>query len=289
MNVLSLFDGISCGQIALQKAGIVVTNYFASEIDPYALKVTQANYPQTIQLGDVLELNLQDLPEIDLLIGGSPCQGFSFAGKQLNFKDSRSKLFFEFVRILDILKPTYFLLENVPMKQQYQNIISECLKVQPLQINSRLVSAQNRNRLYWTNISSIVPISDHNIKIQDILETPGVVASQRGRFLVNGKRQDGKMKTAGLTKQYIEFRHDNKSNALTTVRKDNVVVEHTLRERILASDIPHRYLTPLECERLQTIPDNYTQGLSDTQRCKLLGNAWTVDILTHIFKHMRKR
>ena len=152
MNVLSLFDGMSCGQIALNRAGINYDNYFASEIDKYAIKVTKNNYPDTIHIGNVLDVKSEDLPGIDLLIGGSPCQGFSFAGKQLNFNDPRSKLFFEFVRLLEECKPKYFLLENVKMKKEYQNIITEMLGVEPIEINSNLVSAQNRKRLYWTNI-----------------------------------------------------------------------------------------------------------------------------------------
>ena len=152
MNVLSLFDGMSCGQIALDKLGIKVNNYFASEIDKHAIKVTQHNYPNTIQLGDVMKVKGSDLPKIDLLIGGSPCQGFSFAGKGLNFDDPRSKLFFEYVRLKNELNPKYFLLENVKMKKEYQNIISGYLGVEPIMINSNLVSAQNRVRYYWTNI-----------------------------------------------------------------------------------------------------------------------------------------
>ena len=147
MNVLSLFDGVSCGQIALERAGIKVDNYYASEIDKHAITVTQNNYPNTIQLGDVQKWHEWELPKIDLLIGGSPCQGFSFAGKQLNFNDPRSKLFFEFVDVLKYYKPKYFLFENVKMKQEYQDVITEHLGVEPIEINSSLVSAQNRIRL----------------------------------------------------------------------------------------------------------------------------------------------
>ncbi|MFM6397329.1 MAG: DNA cytosine methyltransferase, partial [Planktothrix sp.] len=147
-----LFDGMSCGQIALNRLGVKYDTYFASEIDSHAIKVTTHNYPSTIQLGDVTEIKGKNLPPIHLLIGGSPCQGFSAAGDQLNFSDPRSKLFFEFVRILKETNPTYFLLENVKMKKEYMDIISKELGVQPILINSNLVSAQNRERLYWTNI-----------------------------------------------------------------------------------------------------------------------------------------
>jgi len=158
--VLSLFDGMSCGQLALQRAGFKVDIYLASEIDKYAKQVTRKNFPRTIQLGDVCDVKGENLPPIDILLGGSPCQGFSFAGKQLNFEDPRSALFFEYVRILKETKPKYFLLENVRMKQEYQDVISEHLGVKPVMINSSLVSAQNRVRLYWTNIPGIEQPSD---------------------------------------------------------------------------------------------------------------------------------
>jgi DNA-cytosine methyltransferase len=169
MNVLSLFDGMSCGQIALDQLGIQVDNYFASEIDKYAIQVAKNNYPNMKHLGDVTTVNGSELPKIDLLIGGSPCQGFSFAGKQLNFDDPRSKLFFEFVRLLKECNPKYFLLENVKMKKEYQDIITEHLGVEPIEINSNLVSAQNRKRLYWTNIPGVTLPNDKNIFLKDIV------------------------------------------------------------------------------------------------------------------------
>ena len=165
INVLSCFDGISCGQVALERAGIKVNDYYACEIDKHTIKVTQHNYPNTIQLGDVRDLKCSDLPRIDILIGGSPCQGFSFSGKQLNFNDPRSKLFFEYVRILKEIKPKYFLLENVVMKKEYQDIISENVGVEPIKINSALLSGQNRRRLYWTNIPNIKQPEDKNINL----------------------------------------------------------------------------------------------------------------------------
>jgi len=169
INVLSLFDGISCGQIALNKLGIEIENYFASEIDKHAIKVTQHNYPKTKQLGSVIDVKAEDLPKIDLLIGGSPCQGFSIAGKKLNFEDDRSKLFFEFVRLKNELNPKYFLLENVRMKKESQDVISKYLGVEPIMINSNLVSAQNRVRYYWTNIPNLTLPEDKNILLKDIL------------------------------------------------------------------------------------------------------------------------
>ena len=171
MNVLSLFDGMSCGRIALERLGIPIDNYYASEIDKYAIQVSQANYPDIIQVGDVTELDTSTLPKIDLIMGGSPCQGFSFAGKQLAFDDPRSALFFEFVRCVEELKPKYFLLENVRMKKEYLNVISEYMGVEPIMINSALVSAQNRVRYYWTNIPGIEQPEQRGIVLRDILET----------------------------------------------------------------------------------------------------------------------
>ena len=164
MRVLSLFDWMSCWRVALQRANIKVTKYYASEIDKYAIQIANKNFSDTVQLGDIKGLNKSNLPEdIDILIWWSPCQGFSFAGKQLNFEDERSKLFFEYVRILKLTKPKYFFFENVRMKKEYQHIISKYLGVEPIQINSSLVSAQNRVRLYWTNIPNIEQPENKNI------------------------------------------------------------------------------------------------------------------------------
>jgi DNA-cytosine methyltransferase len=297
MNVLSLFDGMSCGQIALERAGIEVDNYFASEIDKHAMAVCKANYPNTKHIGDVTQVKAEDLPKIDLLIGGSPCQGFSFAGKQLNFEDPRSKLFFEFVRLLKECKPKYWMLENVKMKKEVINIISEYLGVQPIEINSALVSAQNRKRLFWTNIPGIKQPKDKSVFLADIIET-GIVdrnksycidanyyksgnlkqyfeksrrqlvfcGAIRGRYIANG---------SGTT-QKMEIRYDGKTNTITTVQKDNNAVFID----------GFRKLTPLECERLQTVPDNYTASVSNTQRYKMLGNGWTIDVIAHIFSFL---
>ena len=170
MNVLSLFDGMSCGMIALDRLGIKVDNYYASEIDKYAIQVSQANYPDIIQVGDITKLDLSTLPKIDLVMGGSPCQGFSFAGKQLAFDDPRSALFFEFHKAISYLQPKYFLLENVRMKKEYLDIISEYMGVEPIFINSSLVSAQSRQRYYWTNIPGIEQPEERGIVLRDILE-----------------------------------------------------------------------------------------------------------------------
>ncbi len=473
MNVLSLFDGMSCGQIALDQLNIKVNNYYASEVDKFAIKVAKENYPNTIHLGDVREVKATELEPIDLLLGGSPCQGFSFAGKQLNFDDPRSALFFEYVRLLKETKPKYFLLENVRMKQEYQDVISEYLGVKPIMINSSLLSAQNRVRLYWTNIPNIEQPKDLGLLLKDVLEdlpytqepqylkntlhgkprgqsvkTPndkarclsatmwkGQIGSyvkdvsrpcelrenvdssaechhiatatdikghdclkrvysptgkapclntmgggnREPKVLINkpqrvgtikgggqgnriysadgkgitlsaqsgGKAGNGNMLVeepkvlcgairgrykegnSGETEQRLEIREDQKTNTLTTVQKDNVAVlivseatkkgyteiedgdcfdatfpnSKTRRGRNMKDKCncltaanyeymryehpTYRKLTPIECERLQTVPDNYTSSVSKTQRYKMLGNGWTVDVVKHILANIK--
>jgi DNA-cytosine methyltransferase len=334
MNVLSLFDGMSCGQIALDKLGVKVDKYFASEIDKYAIKVAKANYPDTIHLGDVRDVKASDLPEIDLLIGGSPCQGFSFAGNNLNFDDPRSALFFEYVRLLKELKPKYFLLENVRMKQESQDIISEYLGVQPIAVNSNLVSAQNRHRLYWTNIPFDIP-ADRGIVLKDILEN-GVTDREKSHcidanyfkggnlksYFEKHRRQlvfsedglchvgDADLKGHGYNRRV--YHPDGKSPSLCAasggnlepkilqyprgVNKGGLKAKDGKTPSMTASSwqtnnfITHneglswRKLTPIECERLQTVPDNYTNHVSNTQRYRMLGNGWTVDVIANILK-----
>ena len=369
MNVLSCFDGLSGGQIALKKLGIKVTSYYASEIDRYAIQVAQANFPNTMQVGDISKVDASSFNhDIDLLMGGSPCQGFSFAGKQLNFDDERSKLFFEFIRLRDELKPKYILLENVRMSKQSQDVISEYMGFECQALNSSKLSAQNRYRLYWFGVLvngkyeqiSIAPMKDLGIVMQDILEdgyatdamtnvdgkshcltaryngavwwnsierkqrtmvlkdnptvskdglirvgtadlrghdsikrvyaqegkAPTLTTMQGGhrepkvavgrivnrRLDDNGTRKDEQLDLP-FTRQ-LEVRADEKSNCLTTVQKDNVLVSKDM----------WRKLTPLECERLQTIPYNYTNHVSNSQRYKMIGNGWTVDVIAHILK-----
>lgn len=301
MNVLSLFDGMSCGRIALERVGIKVNNYFASEIDKYAIQVTQHNYPDTIQIGDVTKVKGEDLPKIDLLLGGSPCQGFSFAGKQLNFDDPRSKLFFEFVRLLEETKPKYFLLENVKMKEEYQDVISRYMGCEPVIINSALVSAQNRERLYWANFPIEQP-SDKGIKLIDILEDTEMIGPSaiRGRRLnkatILGRRLNDKGKREDYNKeipitQCLEVRATNrdKSNCLTTVAKDNVLTTMPIGRHpdAFKNNLPFRYYTIKEYCRLQTVPENYFDGVaSENQIRKMIGNGWTVDVIAHIFNQM---
>ena len=468
LNVLSLFDGMSCGQIALERAGIKVNKYYAAEIDKHAITVTMANYPNTIQLGDVTKVFAKDLEQIDLIIGGSPCQGFSFAGKGLNFEDPRSKLFFEFVRLVNECKPKWFFLENVRMKKEHELVISQYLKVAPIEINSALLSAQNRKRLYWTNINQVpwglfgdmitdIPQpKDKGILLKDVLEidvpdkfylsdkmlkyfenraanfnggkvnirseegkATAILASSasidisdnfikvdtnlkvsnnqdkancftaggnsgglhsdmtligcvkfgrtdeakaiRKESMQNGKdytpfqakeinaidfekmntlttatnkdnllivAQRGRQNEAGNYVQELEPRFDNKTNTLTSVQKDNLLLvpeatkkgfievapgecfdfenpnSETRRGRKMETksnclmaketdfvqftlDKRLRRLTPTECERLQTVPDGYTNYVSDTQRYRMLGNGWTVDVIAYIFGYMR--
>jgi DNA (cytosine-5)-methyltransferase 3A len=461
MKVLSLFDGMSCGRIALDQLGIPVEKYYASEIDKYAMQVSAANYPDIEQVGDICNLDPKDYKDVDLMLAGSPCQGFSFAGKQLAFDDPRSALFFEFIRLLKAIKPKYFLLENVRMKKEFLEVItdqlSQCyapadvdnqflnvlgeVRFEPIFINSSLLSAQSRQRYYWTNIPGIQQPEDRGIVLRDILEdsfdserdkahcidanyykgasveqykkkhrrqlvnkpkkaydipreilkdnerqrrvydpsgkSPTVLArsdspkittpKQVGKIKDGGQgnriySQDGKSSTlsaqsggtagngntlvetkpkqvgiavdikghdilkrvyspdgksptintcqggnrepkvvtggafrgraydedgkrkdrdgssvAKQTKQMLELRKDNKSNAITTVGKDSVVAH---------DDLTWRKLTPLECERLQTVPDNYTNHVSNTQRYKMLGNGWTVEVIKHILQNM---
>jgi DNA-cytosine methyltransferase len=303
MNVLSLFDGMSCGQIALNRAGVRYDRYFASEIDKWAIKETQANFPNTIQLGDITKIKGSSLPKIDLVMGGSPCQGFSFAGKGLNFDDPRSRLFFEFVRLVKETNPTYFLLENVKMKKESEDIITEYMGVKPIEINSSLVSAQNRVRLYWTNILNVKQPDDKNIHLSDILEDIEMsnIGAIRGRYLNKGSIIGRRLNTEGKREDYnksinitqcLEVRATNttKSNCLTTIAKDNVLTPLEIGRHPDAYNkkLPFRYFTKKECCRLQTVPEDYFKVSSDSQIRKMLGNGWTVDVISHIFSFLPK-
>ena len=432
MNVLSLFDGMSCGRIALDRLGIKVDNYYASEIDKYAMKVSEANYPDIIQVGDVTELDTSILPNIDLIMGGSPCQGFSFAGKQLAFDDPRSALFFEFVRCVKELKPKYFLLENVRMKKEYLDVISEYMGVEPIMINSALVSAQNRVRYYWTNIPGVEQPEQRGIVLRDILETNtsneylagenlqknykggnqlnpnyksqantihdangksgticagthgyanGYVADvdtkyylsekaiaymnrgsekytgtkTRAEHYIKHESEKSKTLTANMHKgvpygviavdkpiqvgEAIDinghdilkrvYSEDGKSPTLNACtggnREPKVMIDKRkpnqinpskkasgkqpyMQDRVFHVDgkshaltrefasrtnvgdeqeVYWRKLTPIECERLQTVPNDYTNHVSNTQRYKMLGNGWTIEVIAHILQNMQ--
>lgn len=381
-NVLSFFDGMSCGQLALQKSGIEVTNYFACEIDKYASKVAKHNFPNTIELGDVTKVFAKDLPKIGLFIGGSPCQGFSFAGKQLNFEDPRSKLFFEFVRMLNEIKETnpdvLFLLENVKMKKEFQDIITQHLGVEPVEINSNLVSAQNRKRIYWTNIPINGLPKDKEIFLKDIVhENESIDTALNGNyanwFAKNAEFQLGKKycslspekaitmtarqyaswngnywfeilseyivpfdKTLQILDKEVQrgkvgyFRKDSQANRVYYIHDKAVtlcgeagggaakmgqylfgcITPDRIEKRqngqrfndgkkfyTLTAQDKHgvliegyiRKLTPIECERLQNVPDNYTNQVSNSQRYKMLGNGWTIDVISHIFSSIEQK
>ena len=435
---------MACGRIALERCGFNIEKYYASEIDKYAIEVAKSNYPDIIHIGDVRNVTAEDYQDIDLLMGGSPCQGFSFAGKQLNFDDPRSALFFEFVRLLRECKPKYFLLENVRMKKEYQDVITEHLGVEPIMINSSLVSAQNRVRLYWTNIPNIEQPQERGIVLADVLEdnfvadrdksycidanyykganweqyknksrrqlvtkpvqvgsasdinrhdilkrvyspdgkSPTLTFMQGGHrepkvaivetdnyYQINREgaypnqqqdrirkpnkpsntltsgtssipkvairsvsmtevrndeankiRREHKKKTgvdwSPRTMRHLVEREDDKSNAITpSLTKQHIIKEEYLAQRPrgnnkgaireldeksptltpsaweqnnhLVKGIHYRKLTPIECERLQTLPDNYTEGASNTQRYKMIGNGWTVEVIRHIFENMK--
>lgn len=328
MKVLSLFDGISCGKVALERAGIHIDEYVAYEIDKSAIQISKKNYPEIIQRGDVIKTDFTEFKGFDLVMGGSPCQGFSIAGKKLNFEDPRSKLFFEFKRAIDEVKPKYFLLENVKMKKEYENIISEYLGVQPIEINSSLVSAQNRKRLYWTNIPGVQQPEDRGIMLKDVVHenrpedkvdlAPYKVPFDKTLKIIEKEVQTrkigyfkydaqanrvysihGKAVTllgeagGGATKmgQYLfgcitpdrvdkrqrgqRFNDGEKFYTLTAQDRHGVLIDGYIRK-----------LTPVECERLQTLPDGYTAGASDAKRYKALGNGWTVEVITHILKSL---
>ena len=282
INVLSLFDGISCGHIALDKAGIPINKYYASEIDKYAIKVTNKNYPETINLGDVTTVSGELFTEkIDLLIGGSPCQGFSQAGKMKNFDDPRSKLFWEYVRILQEVKPKYFLLENVVMKQEWQDIISEALGVKPIMIDSSLTSAATRKRLYWTNIPGVGQPEDLGITFGDIRERD----VQEDSIYYTDKGLDWIRRHEKRTGKTLRIIGDSDKMQMLEAS----MYKKYSSQRFFGIEDTHglRYITVTECERCMNVPDGYTDCCSNTQRYKQLGNGWEVNTITHIFRTLK--
>jgi DNA (cytosine-5)-methyltransferase 3A len=276
MNVLSLFDGISCGQIALNRANISYDNYYASEIKPHAIKCTLDNYPNTIQLGDILNLKGSDLPKIDLFIGGSPCKGISRLNKnQEGLEHSESRLFWEYIRLLDEVKPKYYLLENTHGNKEATNTITETLGIKPISINSKLVSAQNRPRYYWTNIPDIKQPLDKGITTNDIFDYSGVLADEcRVKWL---NSESGKK---SIKNGYTKVNPYPKSGCLTALghKKWN--------ENYLYRDGVYKYLSQTEIEKLQTLPIGYTKILSYDEAYDCIGDGWTVDVIAHIFKNI---
>ena len=286
MKVLSLFDGISCGMVALERAGIPVDAYYASEIDKNAIAISQKNYPNIIRLGDVTKWKEWDIPwaEIDLLIGGSPCQGFSFAGKQLNFNDTRSKLFFEFVDILNHIKNknpnVKFLLENVKMKKQYEQVITEYLGVKPEYINSLKLVPQNRPRIYWTNICFEAIKIKCEKKLKDIIsnkngfEKVADTYKEYKNFYTIPRSKDGKLINGSYNRIW---KTDKFSGSLSVCNTPKIGYAKN-------GCIFSRKLNIQEAEKLQTLPLGYTDGVREIERHKVLGNCWTVDVIAHIFK-----
>jgi DNA (cytosine-5)-methyltransferase 3A len=276
MNILSLFDGISCGQIALNRANIPYDNYYASEIKPHAIKCTLDNYPNTIQLGDILNLKGSDLPKIDLFIGGSPCKGISRLNKnQEGLEHSESRLFWEYIRLLDEVKPKYYLLENTHGNKEATNTITETLGIKPISINSKLVSAQNRPRYYWTNIPDIKQPLDKGITTNDIFDYSGVLADEcRVKWL---NSESGKK---SIKNGYTKVNPYPKSGCLTALghKKWN--------ENYLYRDGVYRYLSQTEIEKLQTLPVGYTKILSYDEAYDCIGDGWTVDVIAHILKNI---
>jgi len=350
---LSLFDGISCGRVALERANIPVEKYYASEVDKYAIQVSEKNYPDIIHIGDVRNINPDDYKDVDMIIGGSPCQCFSFAGrrngmtttenvkvtsleqymslkqKYFQFK-GQSYLFWEYVRILSAVHPKYFLLENVVMAQEWNDIISrtlggiypecfrqkemfESVRLEPIQINSALVSAQNRERLYWTNIPNITQPKDRHIMLKDVLEEnvnyKYILTKKEFNNIKNWKSQQnpiidaktvddekmGCLTARGAGEMHagmklIKYSVDREKSLTLTATYANVIEkDYTInknRQLVKCGAIDYQYwrkLTPIECERLQTLPNNYTDGISNSQRYRCIGNGWTVDVIAHIF------
>lgn len=369
INVLSLFDGASGGMQALERAGIQVENYFASEIDKYAIQVSSKNYPNIIQIGDVRNIKASDLPPIQLLCGGSPCQSFSFLGKRngMTTKDSQeiltlshylqlkeegfefegqSYLFWEYMRVLNEVKPDFFLLENVMMVEKWKKTLTTAIGVEPVMINSSLVSAQNRKRLYWCNIgatkvegsdillSGITQPEDKGILLKDILEDNVDEKYFLGQKMLDYFNRNTKIqKEVGNGFSFNPTEGESKAKPVTTKEGnrmgDNFIIVHNLQTRsenrpsivknknaggsgplskqdgksycldtanLQAVELPSnndsntdikiRRLTPIECERLQTMEDGFTDGISNTQRYRILGNGWTIDVIAHIFSHM---
>ena len=291
MNVLSLFDGISCGQIALERAEIKVDKYYASEIDKNSIKITSKNYPNTIQLGDITKITekmLDEIMPIDLIIGGSPCQDLSVykfdRGKVSGLEGTKSGLFYHYLRILKYVKPKYFLLENVPMQQQWEKVITDYLGVEPIIINSNLVCAADRKRLYWTNIPQVKQPKDKKIVLKDIVINAKDVPEKywyNKPFTYNGDNEKVQctLEIKGHRHMKEVYNLNGKCNTLTTCGGGNL-------QKKVFQDGRCRKLTPIEYERLQTLPDNYTSCVADTHRYNAIGNGWTVDIIAHIFKNL---
>lgn len=279
MNVLSLFDGISCARVALEDANIRVDNYFASEIDDAAIFISKKNWPDIIHLGDINKINAYNTPvEIDLLIGGSPCQDLSIckAGRK-GLEGERSGLFYKYVEIKDIIKPKYFILENVAgLHVKDKNIITDILGVEPIMLDAQIVSAQRRKRLFWTNIPNIQPLIEQDLYLRDVLETVGIDITERV------------MQKDPMSRSFLNtFRNlrspSDKANTLTASGQN---ISNAGSTNVIMPDGSYRKLTPIESERLQGLADNYTQGVADSIRYKVVGNGFHVKVVSHILSHI---
>ena len=307
LRVLSLFDGISCGMVALERAGINVERYDAFEIDKYAIKVSEKNYPQIVHYGDVFGGNFADFKGYDLLLGGSPCTYWRIAktGRETNPDGMGGKLFMEYVRALRESECRYFLYENNnSIHQNIKDFISEMLGVQPIMINSALVSAQQRKRCYWTNIPGVCQPEDKGILLKDILES-GIswqdksycmTASYNGAVFWNTMQRSQRSMIAEPIR-VGQYGNGGQGQRIYSVRGKSVTLSANgggqgAKTGLYKIDLPDgdyiiRKLTPVEAERLQTLPDNYTEGISNTQRYKCIGNGWTVDVIAHILKGIK--
>lgn len=299
MKILSLFDGISCGRVALERAGIPVDVYYASEIEQKPIEISKKNYTDIIQLGDVCNITKEMVGEIDLIMGGSPCQSFSNAGNRKGF-DGKSGLFWEYARLVKELKPRYFILENVKMKQEWQDIISEELGVKPVEINSALVSAQNRKRLYWVgklvgDKYEQVYISqpeDKKLYLKDILQDEVddkyYLTESNIKTINRNFGSKGKIINLDETSLIEKMTYPSRINQkFGNIKSPTLVAAMGMgggNVPVIVKDNKLRKFTEIECERLQTLPDNYTQGVNMTSRYKAIGNGWTVDVISHILK-----
>lgn len=272
-NVLSLFDGCSIGYEALKAEGIVFNKYFASEIDKNAIKVSKENFPEIIHLGDVKNIGVENVENIDLLIGGSPCQGFSTIGKQLNFEDERSALFFEFIRLKKLLKPKWFLLENVPMKKEWAKLISDFIEVDFVEINSKIVSAQSRRRLYWTNIP-IQQIKEKNVFLDDIIDSD---------LIIDAPKNFAKRVPLGSPKYIDPYNQKAITGRKSTTLRTNI---NNGNMWVRMNNGEYRNLTLNECRKLQTTEIDFS-CVSEQQAKKMLGNGWTTEIIQNIFKGLK--
>lgn len=315
MKVLSLFDGISGGQIALNRLGVNIEKYYASEIDKFSMMITNKNYPNTIQLGDITKITVEDikkLGKIDLVLAGSPCQGFSNNGKHLNFEDHKSKLFFNFVEILEYVKEANndvkFLLENVVMRKEWEHTITKYMKVEPLKINSKLLSAQNRNRLYWTNIEGVEMPVDKKIMLSDIVEDVELEDfTLRGNLKISNQFNHDHKKLIDVVNGEVRIKQVCKLGYIVANENDGINLGYpksqTRRGRVIKgksscldtlckvgvyNNNSIRYFTMSELEKLQTLPTDYTkvEGVSDNARKKAIGNGWTIDVISHILSYM---